>query len=556
MTEKNQDKGSSKGNQGQRQQRKPWHHRKQHHRPEYKKKEKDPEEIPILKYGPANNFTKFKEAISKTALKDYGQLGKLIKLGKYYEPEEPDSTEYDMVNDPMGINMANYREDMKEYRKELMRMRNERPKLYALILQYLSDESLEEIKRSDKFEAIDEATDPLGLWLLVEETHKVNTISKVEAMTRLAARSTYQTMRQGPFESIITYKERFNAALKGYKDQKNPDMDEKDIGMDFFKGLDDNRYATFKTDLTNQLTLKSIEQPENLNAMYLLANQWLTTKTKNPTGTATTFTTTCDRQEPRKPNRNNNKNKRDKKNNEKQEKSESDEKQVEKKEKDLSHIECFACGENGHYANACPTRSNKQDEEERGAHLTWNANTFATYQVLNVSQEGSFNCRKPVLLDNQANISIFHPDMLRDLKDAGEEIKVNGVGGHQFTVTKTGYLDPLFRVYASDHTHANILSLAEVEERFLVTYAPQENFIVHLPMTDIVFNRINGMYVADWEQVKTAYATSGTEAYIRRQKKRAPSKHTNYYVLVDTPLLERLYTLYRMGTLWICPISL
>jgi len=76
-------------------------------------------------------------------LKDYGQLGKLIKLGKYYEPEEPVSTDYDMVNDPLGINVANYREDMKEYRKELMRMRNERPKLCALILQYLSEESLE-----------------------------------------------------------------------------------------------------------------------------------------------------------------------------------------------------------------------------------------------------------------------------------------------------------------------------------------------------------------------------------------------------------------------------
>lgn len=74
-------------------------------------------------------------------------------------------------------------------------MRNERPKLYALILQYLSDESLEEIKRSDKFEKIDEETDPLGLW---------------------------QTMRQGPFESIITYKERFTIALKAYNDQGNP----------------------------------------------------------------------------------------------------------------------------------------------------------------------------------------------------------------------------------------------------------------------------------------------------------------------------------------------
>jgi len=61
-------------------------------------------------------------------------------------------------------------------------------------------------------------------------------------------------------------------------------------------------------------------------------------------------------------------------------------------------------------------------------------------QVLNVSQDGCFNCTKPVLLDNQANISIFHQDMLRDLNDAGEEIKVNGVGRHQFTVMQTGYL--------------------------------------------------------------------------------------------------------------------
>jgi len=39
---------------------------------------------------------------------------------------------------------------------------------------------------------------------------------------------------QDAFESIITYKERFNAALKGYEEQKNPKMEEKDIAMDFF----------------------------------------------------------------------------------------------------------------------------------------------------------------------------------------------------------------------------------------------------------------------------------------------------------------------------------
>lgn len=34
-----------------------------------------------------------------------------------------------------------------------------------------------------------------------------------------------------------TNKNRFNAALKAYKDQKNPDIDIKDIAVDFFYGL-------------------------------------------------------------------------------------------------------------------------------------------------------------------------------------------------------------------------------------------------------------------------------------------------------------------------------
>jgi hypothetical protein len=53
-------------------------------------------------------------------LKKYGNLGKLIKLGKYYEPEEPNAMNYDMVNDPLGVNKAIFMEYMKEYPKELM----------------------------------------------------------------------------------------------------------------------------------------------------------------------------------------------------------------------------------------------------------------------------------------------------------------------------------------------------------------------------------------------------------------------------------------------------
>jgi len=71
--------------------------------------------------------------------------------------------------------------------------------------------------------------------------------------------------------------------------------------------------------------------------------------------------------------------------------------------------------------------------------------------------------RNEILLDNQANVSIVHPDLLRDIQPAGNKAKINGVGGHQFTLDKTGFLDPLFRVYASEETHAKRISKSDSE---------------------------------------------------------------------------------------------
>ena len=108
--------------------------------------------------------------------------------------------------------------------------------------------------------------------------------------------------------------------------------------------------------------------------------------------------------------------------------------------------------------------------------------------------------RTEVLLDNAADVSIVHPSLLRNIMPSEKEIKINGVGGHQFTVGETGYLDPFFPVYANAHTNANILLFAQVEDTYLITYQAQDSFTVHLPHVDVVFKRRNGMYVADWTQ--------------------------------------------------------
>ncbi len=86
--------------------------------------------------------------------------------------------------------------------------------------------------------------------------------------------------------------------LKAYVDQGNPKMGDEDIAMDFFHGLDNAKYAGFKTEILNGLTAKSITQPANLNAMYLLANQWVKPVTRgNATGFASTFHTTLNKTE-------------------------------------------------------------------------------------------------------------------------------------------------------------------------------------------------------------------------------------------------------------------
>jgi hypothetical protein len=71
-------------------------------------------------------------------------------------------------------------------------------------------------------------------------------------------------MKQGPYESIIAYRERFDEVLKAYQDQENPEIEDVDIAMDFFDGLDNARYAGFKVSILNGLTSGSVTQPETL----------------------------------------------------------------------------------------------------------------------------------------------------------------------------------------------------------------------------------------------------------------------------------------------------
>jgi hypothetical protein len=284
----------------------------------------------------------------------------LIKAGTYCVPDPPDVDDYDLANDPYGLNKATFLEKQKLDMRHWEEMINNRAKLYVLIWQYLSQESIAEVKRHQDFEIIKENRDVQRLWEVIEEIHKVFTISCIATMIKKTARKEYRLMHQGPYESIITYKERFNIALKAYQDQENANLDESDIAMDFFDGLDNARYADFKKSILDGMTAGSVTQPATLNEMYLLANQWLKMTGTMQSGLASMFVTKLDMpditQTPGKGRGHRGGIKSDKKTENKLQ----DEKP--KTKHDMLKVKCFNCGKKVHIAPNCP--ENEDNEQE------------------------------------------------------------------------------------------------------------------------------------------------------------------------------------------------
>jgi hypothetical protein len=100
-------------------------------------------------------------------------------------------------------------------------------------------------------------------------------VSSVTAVKELAARKAYQNIKQGPFESLAQYSERFRDTYRGYKATgtatRTIDIDECEQALDFFHGLDPARYGTFKTSMLNGWATKAFNPPQTVNEIYRIA---------------------------------------------------------------------------------------------------------------------------------------------------------------------------------------------------------------------------------------------------------------------------------------------
>lgn len=167
-------------------------------------------EVPTLTYGADNNFPAFKVAVATAALEIFGNAARFFESDERYEPDEIDPDEYDLDNDAHKLNLDDLREARKTRATIIAKIKEDEPAVYAYLWRHLSNESRDAIKLLEGYETIHEEKDPVTLWLAIGATHRIATSSTVPTVQKAESRTKYQNMQQGSFESIVSYKERFD----------------------------------------------------------------------------------------------------------------------------------------------------------------------------------------------------------------------------------------------------------------------------------------------------------------------------------------------------------
>jgi hypothetical protein len=129
---------------------------------------------------------------------------------------------------------------------------------------------------------------------VIKECHQTFTTSKVASVIKKTARED-AACKQGMYEHIVDYKQRFDARLDALTASGNAVPDAEDTATDFLYGLDNNRYADFKAELVNDLQKGIFTQPKTLNEIYLLASRRVVVRTGKENSGGATFATVVQR---------------------------------------------------------------------------------------------------------------------------------------------------------------------------------------------------------------------------------------------------------------------
>jgi hypothetical protein len=516
-----------------------------------------------LVFGENCNFLDYKRKLLTYGLRTLGDVARLLETGEHYEPDDIDEEDFDLEDDPHGIQLMLLREAHKNRARKIAALQDKHTQLYALIIATLSSSSLDVVKQSEGYTEINDTMDVKELWSTVVATHKLTSLSTVLAVQKLAARQHFNTIRQGPYEKLVTYKERWDEALDNYQHFENVDIPAADLAMDFLASLCSVRYGEYRTDLENDVNKGTMEMPATVSDMYQLICGYKAPKSvgvgsRRGTGDSV-FTTMGDDSDHdahthrRLGERGGGRGATGGKKTEKKVAGKDKKPKKGGPKKAKKSFTCWECGEEGHAKYECPKL--KDDDEDALVQMMY-AGVFATPTKLELEPW-------EVLLDNCSQISIMGEEFLTDIQRGVTNRNAGGIGG-SVTVTDDGDLEDFFRVFVRPKgcKAVNVLCLADVRARYPISLEDDGSMTVHMSQGDLVFHMKDKMCIGDMRRwmiprsVQT-HATTVTEnmgRYSKLEVKKAQMAH-EFLKTAGFPSQATVIALARDGNIMDVPIT-
>lgn len=501
---------------------------------------------PMLTYATqgANNFYVFRKegTVHFMAKPEIGHLASFMKTGEMYEPEEiviPDASELTEQKDPLGLKKRKLFKDVDRREAIIAKMKEAWPsfsaQLWALcsapsqaaIKAYVPpligpdndpdgdfDESGDDDSDSEKPDPLtyvnfEKTNNPFLLWKLIEATH-VSSLVGSAIPNAVSALKKYANLHQKPEQSTDSYMEAVEIALIAMKNTCLPSFPKSIQAGMYIAGLDDRRYATMKSELTNDESKGLTTRPTTLLEAHAMAtkrtNVITRTSAADNDGPTSVFVANAahgagrprnDRNKPRA--------------NAPVSGIKSDPK-ADAKADSVPPGECLLCHKTGHWMTKCPDLAAAADALARQNAPTKHGKVALCSPddpdsvVFSAISAEIFAAPAPnglrstsALFDSGANAHLFfNAALLTNIRAAPFPINVTGIGG-TIHVTQIGDFQDLGWVYYSTDLTVNVYAMASAVRSGRRVTLEDGNFRVHTPTRTVDFTcRPNGLYVCDF----------------------------------------------------------